>query len=85
MLRIIINILILFLVFLSPSYITAILIFISFFIFNNFFEGICFGLILDILYGGNMVFGLKFNLFFFLLFIIIYFISPKIKKMLKFY
>lgn len=85
MFRIIINISILLSSFLLPVYITAIIIFISFIIFNDFIEGVFFGFILDILYGGNRVFGLDFYLLFFLIFAIIYLISPKLKKMLKFY
>jgi hypothetical protein len=85
MLRIFSIIFLLITAFISPSYLVAIMAVILIFVFNNYIEAVFFGLLLDILYSGNTVFGFHFKLFFFVLLGLIYLISPKIKKMLKFY
>jgi len=85
MLRSFLIILLLISSFIFPSYLTALFIFLGVLFFNNFIEAVFFGFLLDILYGGNTVFGFRFHYFFLLLFAVIYLISPKIKKMLKFY
>lgn len=85
MIRVIIDIIILFFVFVLPSYITAFLLVLSIIMFHNYFESIVLAYILDILYGGGLLFGYNFHFVFTASILIIFLISIKAKTFIKFY
>jgi hypothetical protein len=68
-----------------PVYLTAVLAIVLIFFFKNYIEAVIFGLLIDIIYAGNTIYGFHFKFFFFVLILVIYLISPKLKKVLKFY
>jgi hypothetical protein len=85
MLRFILDIILLFFVFLLPTWLTALLVLVCIFYFDFFAEAIFFGLIMDIIYGGGKVFGMNFPYIFTVVLGLIFLISLKLRGMLKFY
>ena len=95
--RIIIDILLVFLVFLLPSYLTFIFLIILLFTFNNFVEAVFVAFVLDSLYGvkslviqnshsfNNLLIDFIYSHKFLFIILIIFIISFKLKKVLKFY
>ncbi len=85
MFRFISSLLVLISVFLLPTFITAVFLFILIFIFDNFFEALVFAYIMDILYRGGTLFGFTSPYLFTFVFLLIFLISFKLKTVLKFY
>ena len=82
-LRLIADILLILMIFILPSYISIILIFIAIILFNNFFESIIFAYFLDILYSNGVIFGYHFAYMFTLISLIFYIFSFSLKKVVR--
>ncbi len=85
MIRLISNLFMLVSVFVLPPYVSALLLVVFIFIFSNFAESIFWALIIDSLYSGGLFFGYNFHYIFTLSIIIIFTLSFKLKKQIKFY
>lgn len=83
--RIFSDLLILISVFIFPPYLSALLTVVFIFIFPVFFESIIWAFIIDILYGGGLFWGHEFHYVFTFFVIIIFALSFKLKKQIKFY
>lgn len=82
MLRIISNLLIIFSIFLLPQYVTIVLVISAILLFDNFFESIIAGVLLDTIYGSGVV-GLDLGYFFTIFITVFYIASFKIKDVLR--
>ena len=83
MFRILSNIFLIFSLFLLPIYITLFLILYFIFVFDNFFEAIILGFLIDTIYGSGSIFTIHFSYFFTLLISIFYLISFRLKTILR--
>ena len=85
MMRIFSNILILFSVLILPPYLSFLVILIFIFAFDMFVESIFWAFMIDSVYGGGLSLGINFHYIFTALAITIFFLSFKVKNMVKFY
>ena len=83
MIRILSNLLLILSVFLLPFYISFVLIILFTFFIDDFIEGIIFGALIDILYGGGSIFSIGFAYFFTAIIFIFYLFSFRLKEMLR--
>jgi len=71
-------------VFVFPVYISFLIIILSIIITDNFVEAVFWGYILDLIYGNGHIFSYNYFYFFTTTIILIYMLSFKIKKMVRF-
>jgi len=85
MIRIIADIFALLAIFVLPSYISIIFLIILVFYFDIYIESVFVAYLVDVLYGGRIIFGIHFNYIFAFAIFIIFLLSFRLKEILRFY